>query len=367
MTTPAAPAPNPMDPEFMKAFAEFWAARQNVPRPLFRDLWQRFSEWGTSRTDGGRMRMRGWARSQQGHGVKLLRFFGDKPWDECHLNAIEEYRVWRNTIPNQTNGVKGIRQVTASTRNRELSSAQGCLSWAVKRGLISRNPMAGMTREESHHERDFAVPKADVEKILKFAHPRLRQFLLVLYGTGMRRGEVLSLEWTEVDLDTGFISLPKRKTKNGKDREVPLSTNVRTILEMIPRDGMNPYVFPAPHRLGQAVNHATVSDWWQKARDCAGVVGPKGQPIWLHSLRHSFATDLIVAGMPVEVVMSICGWSSPEMMRRYVNIHRRHMESAKALLDARDAQGPSMLGPGIRPRKAPTTTTDLVDEVARNL
>lgn len=352
-------------PEFIKAFLEFLAQRQNVPRPSFADLWQQFTTWATSRTDGGRMRMRGWARSQQGHGKKLMLFFGAKPWDECTLIAAEDYRVWRNTIPNATNGVKGIRQVTASTRNRELSSAQGCFSWAVRRGLIPRNPLAGMTREESIHNRDFAVPKADVDKILRYAHPRLRQFLLVLYGTGMRRGEALSLEWTEVDLDGGFITLLKHKTKSEKERSIPLSTNVRTILEMMPRDGMNPYVFPAPYKLNRPINHATVSDWWAKARDASGAVGPKGQPIWLHSLRHTFATDLVVAGMPIEIVMNICGWSSPDMMRRYVNIHRRHQEAAKAMLDARDAQGPSMLGPGVRPKRAPEPLPPASDEASR--
>jgi integrase len=286
--------------------------------------------------------------------VKLLRFFGTKPWDECNLIAVEEYRVWRATIPNQVSGVKGIRQVVASTRNRELASAQGCFSWAVKRGLIRCNPMAGMSREpESNGDRDFAVPKADVDKILKYAPPRLRQFLLVLYGTGMRRGEALSLEWSEVDLDGGFINLSKLKTKTAKDRSFVMSTNVRAILEMIPRDGFNPWVFPAPHRCNEPINHATMSGWWRKARDAAGVTGPKGQPIWLHSLRHTFATDMVVAGMPVEIVMAICGWSSPAMMHRYVNIHRRHQEMARAFLDARDAEGPSMLGPGVRPRRAP--------------
>lgn len=357
-------------PDFLRFLAEYIAKRESTPRPTFADLWQQFAAWGTSRTDGGRMRMRGWPRAQQSHGVKLLKFFGARPWDECGLPAVEEYRVWRASIPNQVSGVKGIRQVVASTRNRELTSAQGCFSWAVKRGLIPHNPMDGMTREEeSNSERDFAVPKADVDKILKYANPRLRQFLLVLYGTGMRRGEGLSLEWHEVDLDGGFITIPKHKSKTGKERTVPMSTNVRAILEMLPRDGMNPWVFHAPHRCNMPIDQATMSGWWRRARDAAGVTGPKGQPIWLHSLRHTFATDMVVAGMPVEIVMNICGWSSPAMMRRYVNIHRRHQEVAKALLDARDAQGPSMLGPGVRPKKAPAPAqADLAEEaMGRNL
>lgn len=346
------------NPAILKDLAEFLQQRAATSRCNFRDIWLKYQEYGTSRTDGGRMRIKSWNSGQRPAAKPLLTFFGDLAWDACTLGKVEEYRVWRGTVPKRQPGARGIKFVGAATRNRELHCAAAAMSFGVKRGLISRNPMAGLSDEPMHHERDFAVPREDVERILAKTPAWLRQFLLVLYGTGMRRGECLSLEWADINLDAGFISLRSHKTKSGKAREIPMSTNVRVIFDMLPREGNNPWVWMSRHEAGQHINEWTLSYNWRRARDSAGVVGPKGQSVWLHSLRHTFATDMIVAGMPLELVMNICGWSGPAMAHRYINIARRHRETARAMLDARDAEGPSMLGSGARPKRAPVQVAE---------
>jgi integrase len=345
-----------------KALQEFMAAKMAAPRPTFRDLWAKYEEYGTSRTDGGRTKIKSWASQQKSAAAKLLKFFGDLPWDECTLAKMEEYRLWRAGTPcakahQRTPGE--TKYIKAASRNREAQCAAACLSFAVRRGLIPRNPLAGMRSEPTHHDRDFAIPKEDVQAILARCPSWLRQFLTVLYGTGMRRGECLKLEWKEIDLDAGMIHLPAHKTKAGKKRDVTLSSNIRLVFEMLPRDGASPWVWPCPRRAGQHLHENTLSRYWRKARDAAGVKGPDGQEVWLHSLRHTFATDMIITGMPIELVMHMCGWSGPTMAARYINFAKRHLEATRQHLDRRDRD---ILGPGLRPKRALVTAEG--DDVA---
>lgn len=350
-------------PQFMKDLAAFLEARKNTKRHVFRDLWVIYERWGSAKTDSGKPRIKGW-KAQRTHGKLLMAYFGDTPWDQINLRASDAYREKRAQDINHRTKVPGIK---ASTRNREMRTAQACLTHAVKKGLISHNPLAGMEDEASEHDRDFSLTQDQVASIMRVSRPLLRWFLVILNETGMRRGEVLSMEWTEVDLDTGYMVVLASKAKSGKKREVPLSVNARAVLEMMPRDEMNPYVFANPHGPTGPVNESTLDDWWQQAREASGVTGPKGQPVWLHSLRHTFATDMATAGMDLEVLMQMCGWSDLKMARRYINIARRHRDKSKPVIDlnrgeVRALLGAARKGPKGGPTGAPVTAEEVLAE-----
>lgn len=319
--------------ELMRKFAEFLAKEGTTKRVLFRDLWVKYAAYGASRTDGGRTRIKSWEQNQRPMAAKLLHFFGDLPWDECNLSKAEEYRQWRSSLP-KTNG-KGTAPVKASSRNRELRTAAACLSYARKQGVIPRNPMTGLTDEQEIHDRDFSLLPEQTLKIIRESPPKLRFILIILNETGMRRGEVLGLEWPEVDLDGGFINLPAHKTKANKSRQIPLSVTALAVFEMLESDGHNPYVFPHPTQPKGHLHERTVWRWFKAARERAGVSGPKGQAIWMHTVRHTFATDMATSGLDIETLMNICGWTDQKIVMRYVNIAQRHRQAAKAHIDVR--------------------------------
>ncbi len=354
-------------PEMFKMMKDFYESRQGATRVTFRDLWVKYETYGSTRTDGGRTRIKGW-KVQASHAATLLAHFGDLPWDRCDLAAADAYRKWRSEAINRRTKLVGI---CASTRNREMRSAQACLSHAVKKGLISRNPLSGMQDEPSVNDRDFAISQEQIAVLMGAAAPQLRWFLVLLSETGMRRGELLSMEWTEVNLDVGSLKVLAHKAKSGKERIVTLGVNARAALEMIPQDGINPYVFANAHDPRGHVPEGTLDDWWTYARDVAGITGPKGQPVWLHTFRHSYATDYMVAGGSIEVLMANCGWTGQAMARRYVNVSERHHAATRAIVDARGEHvRNTVLGLAKKARKAPVaaptinTSTDVATDRA---
>lgn len=356
-------------PEMFKLFAEFAASRMGGSKVTFRDLWAKYAEYGSSRTDSGKPRIKGW-RVNATLGKSLLLAFGDLPWDEVNLAAADTYRRNRAEMKSKRTG----SLVKAATRNREMRTAQACLSFAVKKGIIPRNPLSGMQDEPTVHDRDFALNQDQVAKLMRAARPQLRWFLAILNETGMRRGELLSMEWTEVDLNRGLMTVLAHKAKAGMRRDFPLTENARAVLEMIPQDGCNPYVFANPSggrdplRAPTHVAEGTLTDWWQEARDIAGVKGPKGQPVWLHTLRHTFATDMATAGMPMEVLMNICGWTTEKMARRYINIAPSHRDAVRPLMEARGAQvRDSIIGEAVKPKRAPRPIVEVDAEEAEAL
>lgn len=343
----------------MAQFAEFLKERSG-PKPAFRDLWAKYDAHGTAMTEGGRKRIKSWDRGQKYQARRLLECFGDLPWDEVTLERADEYRAWRRTHLGRWTKT----MPKAATINRELRSAQSCLSQAVKKRIIPRNPLAGMMDERPIHDRDFSISQEEFLLIVKHSRPLLRYFLLLDYETGCRRDELRELVWSEVDLDVGLIKLPWQRTKGAKEREIPLTTTARLVLDMIPADGTNPYVFSTPFLPDGPISRSTLGKWFRDARNIAGVKGPKGQPIWLHTLRHTWATDGATNGVDIETLMSIGGWSDEKTARRYINIARRHREAGLMRMNERStaiAKSLKSNGP-MRAKRAPAAEVIEVPE-----
>jgi integrase len=110
------------------------------------------------------------------------------------------------------------------------------MNWAVGRGDIVTNPMAGMTRPPAVTSRDRVLDDAELATIWKAAgklrHP-LRAFYRVLMLTGQRREEVAGMNWGELDRPNAVWTLPADRTKNGVTHIVPLAPAVLNELDLL--------------------------------------------------------------------------------------------------------------------------------------
>lgn len=137
--------------------------------------------------------------------------------------------------------------------------------------------------------------------------------------TGARKEEIASLSWSEVDLERGFVHLGEGRSKTGK-RSIPLTPQAIAYLRGLhdTRETLSPYVCAGvtgrpPANLQRA---------WVSVREAAGL-----HDVRIHDLRHSFASDAIQAGIPLEVIAEILGHSQIRTTQRYAHLDRRTVQA----------------------------------------
>jgi integrase len=137
---------------------------------------------------------------------------------------------------------------------------------------------------------------------------RYHPIVLTAINTGMRRGELLRLKWSDLDWFAGAIRI--RETKTGEPRHAPMNSTVQQALSNL-KDTAKPlpsdYIFPFyPRYLGRVFQRA--------------VIQAKLAPFRFHDLRHCFASRLASLGANDRTIMEAGGWSSPAMLKRYVHL-----------------------------------------------
>jgi integrase len=129
-------------------------------------------------------------------------------------------------------------------------------------------------------------------------------------NTGMRRGEILSLEWEKhIDLKHGFIFLDV--TKNGERREVPINQTLRETLKKLPRRLDSPYVFT-----DNEGNRFKDIKWSFKTALRRSEI----KDFRFHDLRHTFASHLVMAGVNITTVKDLLGHKTLTMTLRYAHL-----------------------------------------------
>jgi len=204
------------------------------------------------------------------------------------------------------------------------------------------------------------LSKEESQNLIGVCDPHLKPIVVTALNTGMRKGEILSLKWEEnVDLKHGFILLKADETKNGEKREIPINDTLRAVLQGIMRRLDVPYVFHDP-LTGQPyrdvkrsfktalknveVEKCTKCDY-QKARDMiqksmehcplcnSEILVQKGiADFHFHDLRHTFASQLVMAGVDLTTVKELLGHKDIKMTLRYAHLAAAHkVEALKKL------------------------------------
>ena len=155
----------------------------------------------------------------------------------------------------------------------------------------------------------------------------LKPMITLTVNTGMRKEEILSLTWPQVDLKRGMIRLEAKTTKGKKDRSLPLNQAAKNVLASILKRLDVPYVF---HHDGERY-----ADWEiTKAMDrLTGLV--KVNDFHFHDLRHTFASWLMMSGkVTLPALQVLMGHSNIRTTMRYVHLAPNHIDNAVAVLDS---------------------------------
>ena len=241
--------------------------------------------------------------------AQLLPAFGAKP-----LNRIGEagIRRWFDRYSRTAPG----------GANRTLDMLRQILNFAIACGHIESNPATGiafnrrpkLTRFLSREELGRLHAALGRHACGKSGRQQADIIRLLLF-TGCRKGEIMSLRWSEIHDDALVLA----DSKTGP-RTAPLNRQARAVLDRQPRTG-GPFVFPSP--LGPSRPRSSDLPLWYRVRREAGL-----EDVRLHDLRHTMASHAVMNGVPVPVVSRLLGHSNVRMTFRYAHLADRDVEAA---------------------------------------
>jgi len=202
-----------------------------------------------------------------------------------------------------------LKTVGAGTIIRELSILSGIISHARKEwSLPVANPCALVRKPPTPPGRTRLLTIAEETRLLDELKPVRRRspwmvpLVMLALESAMRRGELLSLRWENVNLVAQTVFLPL--TKNGKARTVPLSKTAVAILEGLPNCGREGLIFP--------ISHMTMHNCFVDACRRAGITNLR-----FHDLRHT-ATSRLAEKLPnVIELAAVTGHETIQMLKRY--------------------------------------------------
>lgn len=260
----------------------------------------------------------------------LVPFFGSRPLASIRGSDAARFAGWmaeRGLAPGTTRGA--------------LSLLRRVLQLEVEDDRLARNPLLrlggvlrGVAKRAARRSPELEVyTAAELGTLLALAGeaaPWLRDLLVVLAATGMRRGEAFGLRWPDVDWPRGELRIRRARvrgretsTKTGAGRRVPIGLSqlplastltARALAAGRPADG---YVLTSAE--GCALDEGNVTRRWRAVRALAVRAGVR--PLRIHDLRHTFASHALEAGWSVRRVASWLGHSSADTtLRVYAHV-----------------------------------------------
>jgi len=196
----------------------------------------------------------------------------------------------------------------ASLISHLFTTAKRVWRWKVE------NPVAGEIALPSNGKpRERRLNDGEEKLLDKLLTGQLRQYFYLAIETSMRRGELLNLEWSQIDINKATALL--FDTKNGESRRVPLSSRARALLEEL--KGLDKVrVF--------TMTQSQLRKGWEAVRTEAGL-----GDLRIHDLRHEATSRFFEKGLNVIEAASITGHKSLTMLKRYT--HLNPSELAKKL------------------------------------
>jgi integrase/recombinase XerD len=209
------------------------------------------------------------------------------------------------------------RGMKASTVNMRLRTLKAFIRFLMDKEIVGAEVLSKRLSVKVPDTLPRAMDPDDVKKLLSVIEDiRDRAMVLVLLRTGMRIGELLNTLVVEVNLKEQKIEIYEaEKTRVG--RVVYLSDDAIRALKgwFRKRNGNYPYIFYG--RKGWPLSYPAARMRFEKCVERAGL---KGKGYTLHCLRHTFATELLNAGMRLECLQPLLGHSCLEMTRRYARL-----------------------------------------------
>lgn len=279
-----------------------------------------------------------WAERQRSYVQKacnmkqLVEEFGNYPLRAISTKLLEQYQTCMLN-----------KQLKPATINRHIALIKHAFTKAADWNMIEEGALKRVRKVKllpENNRRLRYLSKEECELLLKTCdkmsakgsgvkylkttnYKNLKPIIIMALNAGMRRGEILSLKWENVDLRHGFILL--NQTKNGDRREIPINNTLKQTLEALPRRIDNGYVF---FNALTGEGYDDIKNSFNRLCKKAGI-----RDFHFHDLRHTFASHLVMSGVDLTTVSRLLGHKNITMTLRYSHLAPKHLKDAVNILD----------------------------------
>ncbi len=244
------------------------------------------------------------------HFIDFLRNYGNL-WpklSQISFQLIEEYKQ------------KRIKVVKPLTVNVELKVLKVLYNFAIKCKCARDNPVNEVPFYREAEKKPKFLTKNEIDCLLENSnglHPILYTFL----KTGVRKSELINLQWRDVDFQRKCIKVESNEnwhTKTGNSREIPIGEDLIKILKSLPKTSQYVFVNTNGKKYGY---HLT-----ERVKRLARRIGIEG--LTLHTLRHTFISHLVMNGVDLVAVKELAGHSDIKTTLRYAHLAPGHLRES---------------------------------------
>ena len=266
----------------------------------------------------------------------------DLPLEKLSLARVEDVLVKRESA--------GKAKATIA---KDIALLKRALSWAVEREDLAANPLAKLRPPRFDNRRVRYLTDAERQRLFealaardaakKAARARtiegkrqqhahvaplpedgycdaLEPAVRISLCTGLRRGELLALDWSDVNLESKLLAVRSAYAKSGKSRHIPLNAEAINVLTRWEKQTGG---------VGRLFPHESVRAAWE-----ALLTSAKLEDFHWHDLRHDFASRLAMRGVDLNTLRELLGHAEISMSLRYAHLAPAHLRSAVETLDS---------------------------------
>lgn len=228
-------------------------------------------------------------------------------WQLIDKNPIEGVK------PEKTDSLPKVRYLTEDEEVR------------LRRALDDREEEIRAGRDSGNQWRIKRGYEAYSDLKTQYFADHVKPAVLLSMNTGLRRGELLKLKWSNIDTTRASLTVDAVTAKDGETRHIPLNDEALTVLKQWKEQPGVKGIYVFANRDGEPMNDMRTS--WEKVLEKAEITDFR----W-HDLRHHFASKLVMAGVDLNTVRELLGHSDYKMTLRYAHLAPEHKAAAVAKL-----------------------------------
>jgi integrase len=224
----------------------------------------------------------------------------------------------------------------ARTAHYAMAVIRMVINVAIKTGyFVGTNPVADVRRMKFDNRRTRFLSHEEADALLgelTKRSPTVHNMAVLALHAGFRLGELYNLRWSDIDVTHSLITV--RDTKSGRTRSIPMSGRVRQLF--ISADGGDASRLVFPDKEGRQ-RKGNISNSFDRAVDALGFnegITDRRQRVTFHTLRHTCASWLAMAGVELYTIKEILGHQTIQMTERYSHLCPSRLKAAVATMES---------------------------------